>query len=163
MNRITITIDDDLMAELDRFMERHDYANRSEAFRDILREKVKTEQLRSTDDSHCIACLSFVYDHHERELSQRLTRAQHDHHDLNVSALHVHLDHDNCIEALILKGPVEGVRRFAQSVTTQRGVRHGNLHLVPLDVELGGHSHGGDPDDRHTHWHHTHWHGRPRT
>ncbi len=148
MQRVTITVDDNLMAEFDRYMETRGYGNRSEAFRDMLRDTLERERREKEAESDCIACLSFVYAHHERELSQRLTRAQHDHHDLNVSALHVHLDHDNCIEALILRGRVADVRRFADSVTAQTGVRHGNLHIVPLDMDAGVRAH---------------WHGRPRT
>jgi CopG family nickel-responsive transcriptional regulator len=83
-----------------------------------------------------------VYNHHERELSERLASIQHARHDLTVATTHAHLDHSECIESIILKGPVTRVRQFAEEIIAERGVRHGQLNLV--NVELGKpHSHGG--------------------
>lgn len=158
MERITITLDDGLLAQFDDYMQRNGYENRSEAFRDVVREKLEGERLDSGAASHCIGCLSYVFNHHERELARRLTQAQHDHHDLSLSTLHVHLDHDNCLEAMILRGPTEDVRVFANAVVSQRGVRHGNLNIVPADVEMDRHSHGLDGDTRTAHVH-----SRPKT
>ncbi|MGO9263800.1 MAG: nickel-responsive transcriptional regulator NikR, partial [Candidatus Binataceae bacterium] len=90
----------------------------------------------------CVANLSYVYNHHERELSERLASIQHAHHDLTISTMHAHLDHDQCIETVMLKGPVIQVRQFAQESIAERGVRHGQLNLI--SVELGKpHRHGG--------------------
>ncbi|MFA5083095.1 MAG: nickel-responsive transcriptional regulator NikR, partial [Hydrogenophilaceae bacterium] len=83
-----------------------------------------------------------VYDHHERQLSERLTDMQHHAHDLVVSSMHVHLDHDNCLETLILHGDTVETRRFADQLAAERGVRHAQLNLVPVDVEAAGqHTH----------------------
>jgi CopG family nickel-responsive transcriptional regulator len=101
----------------------------------------RSAENRSTKGS-CVANLSYVYNHHERELSERLTNIQHAHHDLTVSTMHAHLDHDQCIETVMLKGPVKRVREFAEEIIAERGVRHGTLNLV--NVELGEpHTHGG--------------------
>jgi CopG family transcriptional regulator, nickel-responsive regulator len=152
MERITISVDDDLVAEFDRFMERKGYANRSEAFRDLLRERLRADRLESGAAEHCVACLSYVYNHHERELARRLTRTQHDHHDLGHSTLHVHLDHDHCLEAVILRGPAEAVRRFAEAVIAERGVHHGRVHLIPVEVSVEAHTHAASsPAEAHLH------------
>jgi CopG family nickel-responsive transcriptional regulator len=97
-----------------------------------------------------VANLSYVYNHHERELSERLTELQHQHHDLTVAALHAHLDHVNCIESVILKGPTAQVRQFADAMVAERGVRHGNLNVVALEAEHH-HSHHGH-GDAHVHY-----------
>jgi len=148
MQRITLSVDDDLVDTLDRHMKRHRYASRSEALRDILREAQARERLEEKDgkkgDGFCVATLAYVYDHETRELGQRLTRAQHRHHDLQIATLHVHLDHDSCLEVSVLRGAASAVRALADETISQRGVRHGQLHLVPANREQGGHSHRHD-------------------
>ena len=158
MERITISLEDELLAELDSYMERRGYANRSEALRDALRAELAAEGLSTGRASHCVACLTYVFDHEERELSQRLVRAQHAHHDLGLSTLHVHLDHDNCMEAVILQGSTGKVRELANEVLSQRGVRHGHLHVVPADIVLERHEHGHHHAPRAAHVH-----SRPKT
>jgi CopG family nickel-responsive transcriptional regulator len=96
--------------------------------------------------------LAYVYDHETRDLGRRLNQAQHKHHDLQVATLHVHLDHDSCLEVAVLRGPAKAVRALADDTVSQRGVRHGQLHLVPAERAAGRHSHGGGPHD-HEHIH----------
>ena len=143
MERITISLDEDLAAAFDALIAERGYHNRSEAMRDLLRAELERSHQSRRDDGHCIAALSYVFNHHERELAERLTGLQHDHHDLTVSTLHAHLDHDNCIECAILKGPSDVVRQFAAVMMAERGVRHGSLNLISVDVARGGHQHGG--------------------
>ena len=151
MRHITISIDDDLAGQFDRLIEQRGYGNRSEAFRDLLRGALTEESLRQTGAKHCVGVLSYVYDHHQRQLASRLTGIHHEHHDVTVSTMHAHLDHDNCVETVILKGPTAAVVAFAQTVMAQSGVRHGNFHPVPVEIESGkGH-------------HHAHQHLRPTT
>ena len=78
----------------------------------------------------CAAALAYVYDHHKRELPARLTSAFHDHHDLSIATMHVHLDHHACLEIAVLKGEAERIRAFSNALTSERGVRHGRLLLV---------------------------------
>lgn len=148
MERFTISLDDELAHEFDRLIESRGYSNRSEAVRDVLRAHL--DRLREDVDAeaHCVANLSYVYNHHERELAERLMGVQHAHHDLVVSTMHAHLDHDYCIETTILRGQAKRVRRFADLVAAERGVRHGSLNIVMVSV-TPAHSHG----DGHEHVH----------
>ena len=150
MERFTISLDDDLAHEFDHLIAERGYGNRSEAVRDVLR--VHLARLREGRDAEgpCVANLSYVYNHHERELSDRLARLQHDHHALTLATTHVHLDHDQCIETVLLKGPASEVRRFADRLMAERGVHHGQLNVVMVGATADGaraghghtHSHG---------------------
>jgi CopG family nickel-responsive transcriptional regulator len=135
MERFTISLDENLAREFDAFIRARGYANRSEAVRDLIRQSLESRRVYVQAAPHCVASLSYVYDHHERQLAERLTEAQHHAHDLVVSSMHVHLDHDNCLETVILRGPTLEVRRFAERMSAERGVRHGQLNLIPTDAE----------------------------
>lgn len=152
MERITISLPEELADEFDRLIAERGYDNRSEAVRDILRAHLDRMREAREADGHCVANLSYVYNHHERDLAERLIALQHAHHDLAVSTMHAHLDHENCIETVLLKGPVQAVRRFANAMAAERGVRHGQLNLVMVDI-TAAHSHGSG---------HSHVHVRPQ-
>lgn len=132
MQRFTISIEDELAEAFNAWIAQHRYSNRSEAIRDLLRDRLSGERQEGDADAHCAATVSYVYSHHERELSRRLTAQQHAHHELAISTLHVHLDHDQCLEVSVLRGALSEVRTEALALIAQRGVRHGKLHLVPL-------------------------------
>lgn len=151
MQRITVTVDDALKEQFDAFMMRRGYHNRSEAFRDLLRDRIERDRFEAASAQACVGCLTYVYGYAERDLPRRLVEAQHDHHDVSLSTLHWHLDHENCMEAVFLRGRTEDVTAFAASVTSQRGVRHGHLWLVPVAIEAGDHTHGGGDDALHIH------------
>lgn len=159
MERITISLDESLAQEFDALIERRGYRNRSEAVRDLLREHleaVRQADLHAAGNPHCVANLSYVYNHHARDLAERLTELQHGHHDLTVATMHAHLDHDHCLESVILKGPTVAVRAFADALTAERGVSHGQLNVVSVDVAAAAHSHGYRPAGRpqaHAHLH----------
>ena len=149
MERITITIDDELLASIDALIEKRGYPSRSEAIRELVREAAARDY-GSQADAPCIATLSYVYDHAARDLSQRLINAQHDHHDLSIATTHVHVDHDSCLEVAILRGGSGDIQRMADGLTAQRGVRHASLNLIPL--RHSGQSHCHSPSARpHTH------------
>ena len=135
MRHLTISVEDSLAAAFDRLLEKHGYGSRSEAFRDLVRRALGEHELRGGAATHCIGALSYVYNHHERQLARRLSRLQHAHHDLTVSTLHAHLDHDNCIEIVILRGPSDAVLRFARLLMAQSGVRHGSFKPIPIDID----------------------------
>jgi len=139
MKRLTMSLDDQLADAFESLVHARGYENRSEAFRDLLRQDLGNERLRDRPDAPCVATLSYVYNHHQRQLASRLTDLQHHHHELTVSTTHAHLDHDHCIETVILQGRTSAVRAFADSVIAQPGVSHGNLHLIPMAVR---HAHG---------------------
>jgi CopG family transcriptional regulator, nickel-responsive regulator len=143
MQRITITIDDELLAGVDRVMAERGYQNRSEAIRDLTRAGMSGLEERSSSDHESVAALVYVYDHEGRELAKRLTRSFHDHHDLSLATMHVHLDHESCLEIAVLRGAMGDIRHFAEHVISERGVRHGRLVAVPVEVEAQSHAHGG--------------------
>ena len=157
MERFTISLDAELAREFDRLIQARGYRNRSEAVRDMLRGQL--EQLRQADaqPKHCIANLSYIYNHHERDLAERLTGLQHDHHNLTIATMHAHLDHEHCIESVILRGPTPEVSRIADAIKAERGVRHGLLNLISADVDSGrqvmahAHVHGQAHPYRHVH------------
>ncbi|MDP9835303.1 CopG family nickel-responsive transcriptional regulator [Neorhizobium huautlense] len=132
MQRITITIDDELMAELDRMIESKGYQNRSEALRDLARSGLQQASLEQGELETCVGVLSYTYDHGARDLPRKLTNTHHDHHDISVASMHVHLDHDRCLEVSILKGRTEEIRHFADHVRAERHVTHGTLAVLPL-------------------------------
>ena len=135
MERFTISLDESLAQEFDALIRARGYANRSEAVRDMLRGELEKHRLAREDAPHCVASLSYVYNHHERRLAERLTDLQHHAHDLVVSSMHVHLDHDHCLETLFLRGETLEVRGFAEKLSAERGVRHAALNLVPVEAE----------------------------
>jgi CopG family nickel-responsive transcriptional regulator len=147
---MTITLDDELVDDFERYMDEHGYQNRSEAIRDLIRDRVDAERIASDPGGDCLATLTYVYNHHERDLASRLTETHHAHHDLSVATLHVHLDHANCMEAVILRGAVDQVRAFANATLAQPGVRHGNLFLRPVKLTQQTHQHG---EQGHSHRH----------
>lgn len=145
MERFTISLSDELAAEFDALIARRGYSNRSEAVRDVLRDHLEQERQARADTGHCVACLSYVYNHHERELAERLTQLQHDSHDLTVSTLHAHLDHDHCLEAVLLKGATGAVRAFADAMIAERGVHYGQVNVISVVVDNDRHDHGYRP------------------
>ena len=151
MQRITITIDDDLLSVVDALMTKRGYTSRSEAIRDIVRESHLQDKAPAPSQD-CIATLTYVYDHATRNLAQRVTQAHHDHHDLAVASMRVHLDHSSLMESSVLRGKSEEIAMFADSLSSQRGVRYANLHMIPATIERVHHHHGGDPS-QHDHLH----------
>jgi CopG family nickel-responsive transcriptional regulator len=153
MQRITITIDDDLMTDLDRVIETRGYQNRSEAIRDLARAGLQQAVQDADASRDCVGALVYVYDHSARDLAKRLVHSFHDHHDMSLATLHVHLDHDSCMEITVLKGRTRDVQHVADHVIAERGVRHGRLVLVPVEIGSEVHAHAGEPAHRHSHAH----------
>lgn len=141
MERFTISLDESLAERFDALIQARGYANRSEAVRDILRRELEAQRHAVGESLHCVASLSYVYNHHERRLAERLTDLQHQAHDVVVSTMHAHLDHENCLETLFLRGPTCEVRHFAEKLAAERGVRHSALNLISVETETDGHSH----------------------
>src|ERR1700751_1682918 len=147
MQRVTITIDDELMTELDRIIAARGYQNRSEAIRDLARAGIRQAAETLDAQRDCVAALIYVYDHAARQLSKRLADTFHDHHELSLASMHAHLDHDSCMEVTILRGKADKGRHFAEHVIAELGVRHGRVMVVPTDP-LMKEAHGGhEPHD----------------
>lgn len=142
MDRFTISLDKNLAEAFDGLIKERGYATRSEAVRDILRSHLQISEQKRNSKGACVAALSYVYNHHERELAERLTSIQHAHHLLTISTMHAHLDHEECIETVMLKGLIGQVRQFADEIIAERGVRHGQLNLIAVNYTKP-HTHGG--------------------
>ena len=155
MERLTISMSDEFASELALFMATNHYDNRSEAVRDLARQGLRQSHLYNGGAGECVATLSYVFNHHTRELAKRLTDAHHAHHELQVATMHVHLDHQNCLELAVLRGDSSAVREFSQAVIAERGVTHGQVSFIPVMIETEAHPHGaeGHAPDHHLHIH----------
>ncbi len=148
MQRITVTLDDDLVTALDRMIAERGYQNRSEAIRDLARTGLQQASVETGGPGQCVAALVYLYDHEARDLPKRLTRDFHHRHDLAQTTLHVHLDHDSCMEVTVLKGRGTDVQEFADGIIAERGVRHGRVVYMPTE---GAHSHDHAAAATHVH------------
>ncbi|MHB8810737.1 MAG: nickel-responsive transcriptional regulator NikR [Desulfobulbaceae bacterium] len=124
--RFGISMDGQLLESFDRLIAGKGYSNRSEAVRDLIRNALVDEQW-SHEDEEAVGTVSLVYDHHTRELSDKLTEHQHSHHRNIVSALHVHLDAHHCLEVVVIKGKAGEIRHLADELIGTKGVKHGRL------------------------------------
>src|SRR3954465_8525515 len=131
MQRITITIEDDLLAEIDAAAKARGYQNRSEIIRDLARAGLQQSAENAAPSGQCVAALVYVYDHAARDLSKRLVQNFHGHHDLSLATPHLHLDDDSCMEVTALKGASGEVRHFADHIIAERGVRYGRVVMIP--------------------------------
>lgn len=135
LSRIGVAIDSDLLTKFDKHIEGRGYTNRSEAFRDLIRQELVATGSEKAD-SIVVGTVTLIYDHHVRMLSDKLTDIQHDHFHNILSTLHVHLDHDNCLEVLVVKGQAAAVRRIADALIATRGVKHGRLTITTTREHL---------------------------
>jgi CopG family nickel-responsive transcriptional regulator len=129
LSRIGVAIDTGLLEKFDGLIAERGYTNRSEAFRDLIRDELVRKDAESPD-SKVIGTVTLVYDHHVRLLQEKLTSIQHDHHHSILSTLHVHLDHDNCLEVLVVRGRSAEVRKVADALISTKGVKHGRLVIT---------------------------------
>lgn len=154
MERVTISMSDEFAAELAVFMVNNHYDNRSEAVRDLARQGLRQVHVYEGAAGECMATLSYVFNHHTRELAKRLTDTHHAHHELQVATMHVHLDHESCLELAVLRGDASEVREFAKSIIAERGVMHGQINFIPVTSAIETHAHQGKGHGRdHLHTH----------
>lgn len=132
--RFGVSLDNDLLKAFDAHIRLKKYTNRSEAIRDLIREDfIKKEWDENKDVAGTI---TIVYDHHQRELVNRLTEIQHDHHAIIISSHHVHLDHDNCLESVVVKGRARDIKVLADKLKSAKGVKFGDLTMATIAKEL---------------------------
>jgi CopG family nickel-responsive transcriptional regulator len=143
--RFGVSIEEDLLARFDQLIASRDYKNRSEALRDLIRDYLIQAQLEKATDEEVLGSLTLVYDHHTRDLTERLTNLQHDHHELIVSVMHAHINHDDCMEVLMLRGKASNIQLLADSLLSLKGVKHGKLFTTfpakAITGNLHSHSH----------------------
>ena len=134
VTRTGVSIEPELLEKFDRFIAKRGYKNRSEALRDLIRESLLTEDIEQ--NRPVVATLSMIYDHHRPNLANKLTEAQHHHHGNVLAATHVHLDDDNCLEVVIMKGRSGDVKHLADHMLSMRGVKHGKLVITSTGKNL---------------------------
>jgi CopG family nickel-responsive transcriptional regulator len=135
LSRIGVAIDTGLLDRFDRLIAGRGYTNRSEAFRDMIREEL-VEQSWESPESRVVGTVTLVYDHHARLLGEKLTGIQHEYHRSVLSTLHVHLDHDLCLEVIVIRGRAGAVRSLADTLISTKGVKHGRLTLTTAGAEV---------------------------
>ncbi len=133
--RFGVSLDSDLLEKFDALCEEKSYQTRSEAIRDLIRNTLVQKEWEDAE-GELAGTLSLVYDHHHSDLAQKLTEIQHDAHDLIQCAMHVHLDHHNCLEVLVLRGDGRRIRDLAQRLMATKGVKHGKLGLTTTGHDL---------------------------
>ena len=126
LSRIGVAIDSDLADRFDRFIAKQGYTNRSEAFRDLIRDRLVNEAIESPD-TFVVGTINLIYDHHSRLLPEKLADLQHSYHEAVIATTHVHLDHHTCLEVVVVKGASKQVRKLADLLIGIKGVRHGRL------------------------------------
>ena len=135
LSRIGVAIDSELLEKFDKLIAGRGYTNRSEAFRDLIREEL-IEQTWTSPESNVVGTVTLVYDHHVRLLSEKLTDLQHEAFHQILSTLHVHLDHDHCLEVLVVRGKAAAVKRVADALIATKGVKHGRLTITTSGAGL---------------------------
>jgi len=134
LTRFSVSIEADLLARFLRTAGKRGSSNRSEALRNLMRDSLVRAEWQSDDE--IVGTITIVYDHHKRELTDRLTNIQHDHHDAVLAATHIHLDHDNCLEMIAVRGKATKVQEIADSLIGTRGVKHGTLTATTTGKRL---------------------------
>lgn len=135
ITRFGVSLEEELLRNFDRLIRQRKYANRSEAIRDLIREALVKEEWKEKA-GEVAGVITLVYDHHKRELLNRLTDIQHDYKDMIISAQHVHLDHDNCLEMIALKGNPQEAAELKDKLRSAKGVKFGSLTMATTGVGL---------------------------
>ncbi len=134
LKRFTVSMEDTLLDDFDTFIKERHYQNRSEALRDLIRGRIIEKEWQA--EKAVMGVISLVYDHHQHQLQEKVTELQHDYHNQIVSTTHVHMDHHNCLEVIIVHGKAGDVRRLADSLKALRGVRNGSLSMSSTGKDL---------------------------
>jgi len=125
IKRFGVSLEEDLLEELDRFVEEKKFPNRSQAIRHFIQQNMVQDQWKKDED--VAGAIVLIFDHHKRELSAQSVNLQHDHHHLILSVQHVHLDHDNCLETIAVKGKASQLIDLANSLIALKGIKYGEL------------------------------------
>lgn len=135
VERVGVSLDKKLLALFDQRIARQGYTSRSEAIRDLIRNCLSEEQL-AKPTAQAVAGVFLVYDHHATSLSQKLTSLQHHHLLQIVASTHIHLDHDNCLEIIILKGKVKEIETISNKMTSMKGVKLSRMNVLAMGEKL---------------------------
>jgi CopG family nickel-responsive transcriptional regulator len=132
--RFGVSLEKGLLDKFDRLIRERKYTNRSEALRDLIRQELVKKQWE--EDGEVAGAITFVYDHHKRDLVNRVIDIQHDFQNIIVSSQHIHLDHDNCLEIVALRGNAREVEKAADMLQSVRGVRYGTLSMSSIGKDI---------------------------
>jgi CopG family nickel-responsive transcriptional regulator len=135
ITRFGVSLESMLLEKFDRLNSQKGYKNRSEAIRDLIREKLVSEEWGSSEHE-TVGVFSLVYDHHQRELNKILNHIQHQYLEVIVSSTHVHIDHHNCLEVIILRGKADVIKKITDQLASTRGVKHGKLIMTSTGSDL---------------------------
>jgi len=127
LKRFGVSLEEDLLEKFDCLITSGGYVNRSEAIRDLIRDALVKKEWKEEENMVTAGAVILVYDHHQHELAQKVTDTQHDHFDQIVSSLHVHLDPQNCLEVVLLKGKGRKIKHVADALISTKGVKHGQF------------------------------------
>jgi CopG family nickel-responsive transcriptional regulator len=137
VTRFGVSLESSLLEKFDRLNAQKGYKNRSEAIRDLIREKMISEEWADTDQElDTVGVFSLVYNHEQRDLNSRLTGIQHQYVDLIVSSTHIHIDHHNCLEVIIMRGKSTLIKKISDELASTRGVKHGKLITTSTGSQL---------------------------
>lgn len=163
ISRFGVSVDDDLLKSFDRSIAEQGYATRSEALSDLMRDSlVKARLEKQPEGADVLGSLTLVYDHHASDLTDKMGALQHDHHELVVSVLHVHISHDDCMEVIVLRGKAKDVRSLSDALLSLKGVKHGHLFVTLPGHEITGRKNA--PAHKHKRPHpHSHSHEKTAT
>jgi CopG family nickel-responsive transcriptional regulator len=129
--RFGISIPKELLKAFDEYIEKKHYANRSEAIRDLIRQKLVEEEWKESKEE-VMGVIMYLYDHHKRELTDRLMEIQHNYYERIITTQHIHIDHAKCLEVILVKGRANEIKELAEKIQAQKGVLHLNIALTTL-------------------------------
>ena len=133
--RIGVSIPKELLKAFDNYIEKKHYANRSEAIRDLIRQKLVEEEWKESKEE-VVGVITYLYDHHKRELAEKLIDLQHDHYERIITTQHIHVDHHRCLEVVLVRGKANEIKELADRIQSLKGVLHLNLALTTLGKSL---------------------------
>ena len=133
IERIGVSLEKELLTDFDKLIAKKGYQNRSEAIRDLIRQQLSNQQL-DNPKTKAVAAVCMVYDHHSTKLMQKLTGLQHSHLLQTICTMHIHLDKHDCMEIIVLKGPVGEIKQTAENILSQKGVKLGRVNLIAADA-----------------------------
>ncbi len=133
ITRFGVSIEPDLLKKFDKIIKKKGYKNRSEAIRDIIRENLIAKRIEDPN-SEALGTLTMIYDHHAGNLTNRLLDLQHHHHKEILTTTHIHVDHDNCLEVLVLKGKTRNIQKLADNIKSLKGIKHGELVITESKI-----------------------------
>ena len=134
LRRFSVSLEEELLEQFDAYIRERGYVNRSEAMRDLIRKEFISEQWEQ--DGEVAGVVTLVYDHHQAQLQEKITEIQHEYYTLITSTTHVHMDHDNCLEVIIVKGKASRIKELAERIIAMRGVKNGNLTMTSTGHHL---------------------------